>query len=122
MPYVNNESREAISLGLSGVKTVGDLNYVISKIILACWLEKPEYSTLHTMRREMTIEPKYSRVLQKLRLELADRFTTGDIYAAAAEAYSEFHARVGRVYEDLKRSENGDIPEYQTALVDLQGK
>lgn len=125
MPYVAKESREAVQLGLEGVKTVGDLNYVITKVILACWLEKPKYETLHMMRKEMLIEPKSSRFLQNLRTELADRFTTGDIYAAAAEAYDEFHGRVGKLYEAIKCHENGDIEEYTEVvgplLSELQG-
>lgn len=112
MPYVDKESRIRIQEGLEGVVTVGDLNYVITKVILACWMEKPKYETLHLMRKEMLIEPKSSRFLQNLRTQMADRFTVGDIYAAAAEAYQEFRDRVGKLYEAIKCHENGDIEEY----------
>lgn len=125
MPYIEKKNRDSIALGLESVLTVGELNYVITKVILACWLEKPKYETLHLMRKEMLVEPKSSRFLQNLRRELADRFTTGDIYAAAAEAYHEFRDRVGKLYEAIKCHENGDIEEYTEVvgplLAQLQG-
>lgn len=111
--YIEDKARELIQKGLEGVQTVADLNYVITKVILACWMEKPYYATLHLMRKEMLIEPKSSRFLQNLRTELADRFTTGDVYAAAAEAYHEFRDRVGKLYQAIQCHANGDIDEYQ---------
>lgn len=117
MPYNKIESRRLIAeKGLDAIKDFGDLNYHITTIILRLWNSVPKYATLHMLRKELVIEPKKSNFLQNLRAELADRFDTGDVYAAAAEAYHEFRDRVGKPYEALKCRLNTDVEGYREAL------
>ena len=118
MPYVNNEKR-VIDKELNAVQDVGQLNYVITLVLLAAWKGGESYGTIHNLRKEFVTEPKNSRFLNDLRSKLCDRFTTADIYTAAAEAFLEFRMRVGKLYEASKILSNGDLPQYEEALTAL---
>lgn len=119
MPYVESASRLRIENSLDGVQTVGDLNYLLTTLILKMWNAKPSYATIHDLRKELVTEPKQSRYLNTLRAELADRFTVGDVYTASALAFEEFYQRVGRLYEAMKCRENGDVPGYAEAIAPI---
>lgn len=120
MPYSKIERRKAIAdKGLDAIRDFGDLNFAITLTLLKAWNTLPKYATIHMLRKELVIEPKKSVFLQNLRTELADRFDTGDIYAAAAEAFHEFRNRIGTPYEALKCRINGDVEGYPEALAPI---
>lgn len=119
MPYVDSDARKRIELGLNGVQTVGDLNYLLTTLILQMWNTRQSYQTIHDLRKELVTDPKNSKYISVLRRELADRFTVADMYTAAALAFEEFYQRVGRLYEAMKCRENGDVPGYTEAIAPL---
>lgn len=123
MPYNLQTAREAITnLGLDEVRLFGDLVYFLSLPILKMWNANPCFATAFMLRKELVQEPKHSALLNNLRVELADRFTVGDIYNAAAMAWNEFDSRVLRLYEALKCRENGDVEGYPEAISPLLQK
>lgn len=119
MPYTPFEDRIKCQADIHECKTYGDLNYLITLVILKAWASHPKYEMIHTLYQECIQEPKQSKFLNHLRTELADRFTVGDIYTAAALAFHEFEARIVRKYEPLKALMNGDLPEYKEAVAAL---
>lgn len=120
MPYTEQQYRDAVIRNIYAVQNPGDLNYLITMNLLLWWKKVPCYDTIHCFRRDFVVDPKHNEFLQDLRKRFADRFTTADIYAAAAEAYCEFRLRVGKAYEKKKRELNGDIIEYVEALEDIK--
>lgn len=97
------------------VDTPGKLNYLITLVLLRSWNMNPCYNMIHILRKDFVTDPKHSKLLNKLRSELADRFDVADIYTASAEAFYEFRFRIGTKYEALKCLENSDLPQYAEA-------
>ena len=87
MPYIDEPSRELLDpfieeLG-SHIGTVGDLNYTMTRLALK-----------HLMRQGVS----YTNINSEM----------GTFVCAMLELYR----RVGVIYEELKISQNGDVPEY----------
>lgn len=116
MPAIKMEKRPVVRDNILACNEPGDLNYLFTVVILQTFIEKPSYSTIHNLRKAFVTEPKTNLMIQDIRCALAGSFSTGDIYTAAALAFEEFYARVGRKYEDKKYSLNGDLDEYTQAL------
>lgn len=112
IPYIKQE-RRFIKKNYDLCKDPGELNYLLTLVLIECFKKVPSYDTLHILRRDFVTRPKENQFLQTLRSKLADRFTTADIYTAAAEAFFEFRIRVGVAYEEKKIELNGDLPEYE---------
>jgi hypothetical protein len=97
MPYIPKVIRERLDTKIEfladDIQTVGDINYVISRII-GMFLLRSGIS-YHVM----------SGIL-------------GTLHAAA----NEFYARIIRPYEDTKITENGDVHEYEQILKKIAGK
>lgn len=118
MPYIKNERREACR-NLSAIQDVGDLNYFITLMILRVWSDKPSYSTIHMLHKDLVIAPRKSELLRKIwnfYKAVKVKINRDDIDAAAAEAFFEFRLRVGKLHEDKKILENGDLSEYAEAV------
>jgi hypothetical protein len=118
VPYIKNERREACR-NLSAVQDVGDLNYFITLMILRAWADKPSYSTIHMLHKDLVIAPRKSELLRKIwnfDKALKVKINRDDIDAAAAEAFLEFRLRVGKLYEGSKILSNGDLTEYAEAV------
>ena len=78
MPYVKQERRDALSLDTP--KNAGELNYMITTLLINYWAEKGHsYQTIN------------------------------DIVGACDGACHEFQRRVVGKYEDQKIKENGDV-------------
>ena len=90
MPYTEQKQRNPIDAALVDLLKLfdlyqlgsGDLNYIISKLILKYFLTQPRYQTIC------------------------------NIDGVLSNASREFYARVARPYEDSKIRENGDLPEF----------
>ena len=122
MPYTKQEDRDAVKANIGKVRTPGDLNYLLTMYILDVWKKHPRYDTIHCLKRDFVIHPKDNGLLKHLRSVFADIFTVSDIYAAASCAYDEFSRRIVSKYENGKKEENGDIPEYVEAIKELDIK
>lgn len=120
MPYTKQEDREIARKNYRAIKTVGDLNFLITLTLLSAWKDHPRYEMIHRLRKEFVVDPKKSKLLNHFRSEFCDRFDTGDIYTAAQEAFFEFRLRIGLPYEAMKQLENGDLPEYTEAVSALK--
>lgn len=81
MPYIAQRDRANIDrwLGLLRPKTVGELNYVITRILLAFLPKNPSYSDFN------------------------------GIMGVLESAKIEFYRRAVAPYEDNKREDNGDV-------------
>lgn len=79
MPYIKQEDREYIADG-GAPQTAGELNYVITKVILSYW-----------------------------RNGLQNYQGINDIVGALEGAKAEFQRRIVSQYEDHKIEENGDV-------------
>lgn len=80
MPYIKPEDRNRVVVGDTRIRTAGELNYVITNIIM-------EYLTQNGM--------SYDKI--------------NDIIGALEGAKLEFYRRVVVPYENVKISENGDV-------------
>jgi len=79
MPYIKNADRERLKL-TTDPRTAGELNYMITSLILQYWNEHPQnYQTIN------------------------------DIVGAVEGAKLEFNRRVVAEYENQKALENGDV-------------
>lgn len=81
MPYLSQRQREELEAEGWMPETPGELNYVITRFVLDYW------------------HRKHDKNYQLL----------NDIIGAMESAKLEFYARIVRPYEDLKRSQNGDV-------------
>ena len=116
MPYTKQSDRDSVRASLRNVRTVGDINFFFTLMILKAWNDRPKYSTYHGLKKDLQTDPKNSQLVQLVRRELCDGFHVSDIYTAADAAMVEFERRVVRAYEKSKIEENGDVPEYVQAL------
>lgn len=133
MPYVTQPERE--ELKTARPTTVGQLNYVITKLALK-YREAQTFpvSQLATEIRNtiawyMPEKKNYELfngiigVLQCARLEYARRTKRRDardnrILFILDTVRDDFYKEVVAPYEDMKIALNGDIPEYQKQVVD----
>ena len=87
MPYVDEPNRELLDPFIeeigSHVGSVGDLNYIVTRLALK-----------HLIRQGIT----YTNFNAEMGVFLC--------------ALLEMYRRVGTIYEDLKMVQNGDMPEY----------
>lgn len=87
MPYIKQEDRKRLDqhiLHLSdAIRTAGDLNYAITRLA--------------------------ARFIPAINVRYED---INRVAGVLQEVAAEFYARVARPYEDLKRKQNGDLPEY----------
>jgi len=87
MPYIRQDDRKNLDPLITSLSlwldTDGQLNYAISRLILLQWKRSQGYGTL----------ARLTGVLQNVS--------------------QEFYRRVGADYEDTKRAENGDLPEFR---------
>ena len=83
MPYITQERRAALAHTLTPKpdtpKNAGELNYVITMLLLQYWREHGRYQAIN------------------------------DISGACTEALAEFRRRIVPKYEDQKIRENGDV-------------
>jgi hypothetical protein len=79
MPYVKQERREQLDSGMETHKTVGDLNYQITKLCVEYVGAFPSYKILN------------------------------DVIGVLECAKQEFYRRVAAPYENIKIHENGDV-------------
>lgn len=79
MPYIKEESREALDNDWSGPSSPGELNFKLTTVIRKYWDSNPNYQGIN------------------------------DIIGALEGAKMEFYRRVAVPYEDTKINENGDV-------------
>lgn len=80
MPYIDQEAREALTLAGAPAVTPGELNYVITRIILEhLEIKGTSYTTMNT------------------------------IVGVLEQVKDEFQRRIVHPYEDQKKEENGDV-------------
>lgn len=85
MPYITPEDRPLFNRVLSGFQpaaeefTLGGLNYLITKLILMYWKNHHSYAAI------------------------------AGITGVLENAKQEFYRRTASPYEDLKKSQNGDV-------------
>jgi hypothetical protein len=115
MPYLPKERIEEIKNDPLKANRPGDLNYLVSMlIIIPMWLDKPNYSTVHALKKLLVVTPEKCIALTQLLARLPNEVYRTDLFVAAALAFDEFYRRVGSKYEDGKAEENGDL--YQPLL------
>jgi hypothetical protein len=111
MPYLKPDDRITTEANLSTVTTGGQLNYLVTLLIIGAWKANPRYSTVHDLYKQLVLNPEKSTVLNKLNAAIPESMTRSDVYAAAALAFHEFYRRVASKYEDERAKENGDVYE-----------
>lgn len=116
MPYISKDAQERIRNNWLTVNDPGELNFLLTGYLIKSFAQHPKYEMIHILRQDFVTDPRNNTLLKELKSKLSDRFTTGDIYTAAAEAFFEFRSRVGAAYELKKRELNGDLPEYEALL------
>ena len=82
MPYIEQSRRRAIfpqDATADGIKTPGELNYVLTMLVRQYWLDKQCYQSI------------------------------ADITGVLANVSEEFYRRIAAPYEDEKRAQNGDV-------------
>ncbi len=80
MPYIKAEDKQKFSLGHGTINTPGELNYLITQLLIKYQKQKGlSYQTIN------------------------------DIMGALEGAKSEYYRRVAAPYEDSKIKENGDV-------------
>lgn len=86
MPYIDSELRPRFAPGISAlqetIQTEGELNYVITRIVLAYLIKKLKYVTLN------------------------------DVEGTLNHITKEIYRRVAVPYENLAIDRNGDLPEF----------
>ena len=90
MPYIEDKLRKDLDNNIEGLQktlralgnTEGDLNYSITRLVAAAFLNEPRYFSI----------ARVSGVLENV--------------------YSEFYERIGIPYERGAKEKNGDIPEF----------
>ncbi len=117
MPYTPQDARKSGSLAKQG-----DLVYQLTLIMLQIWNDTPKFDTIANLRRLFVTEPKNNPLLNEWRNKLAGHYTVGELYTAAERAFTELDRQLFSRYEDLKRLENGSIPELDTAIKDIEVK
>lgn len=122
MPHLNNARKAALRANIFLAENPGDLNFLLTLVILRSFKEYPRYERIHVLRRDFVTDPKNNKALNQLRNDFAHIFKVSDIYTAAALAFEEFYRLVGSKYEDLKIKENGMVEEYQEVLDLIEGK
>lgn len=109
MPYIDEERRKAVKNNVQTVSDVGELNYLVTEYIKACWKKDRHYSTIHALYKEMFLRPEKSRLLDFLKRRTAQEYTSTDIHVAGQLAFFEFYRREVGKYEDEKIKNNGDV-------------
>lgn len=118
MPYIPEVSRREILIDDPyQSRTVGEVNFVFSNLILNRFNAAPSYNTLNKLR-EIVNTPSVDSDFENVFYQVAKNgsLNHGDIRAALDNAWDEFYIRVGRPYEDAARFLNGDLPGYTKAL------
>jgi len=87
MPYISKEKREALKSRLSIIATPGELNYLITELLI-------KY-----------MQTREARGFQR------DYQTMNDILGALEGAKLEFYRRIVVKYEDEVKEKNGDVYE-----------
>ncbi len=90
MPYITEDRRRALDPHIEGLQKAlhaldgdeGDLNYTITRLLGAAFLNETRYRTLARLR------------------------------GVLGTVWDEFYARLGLPYEKMAREKNGDIPEF----------
>ena len=109
MPYVKTD--KAADLDNNGhIRESGDLNYLITNMIITDWLADPRYRSIHAIRVKYSMKPLETPEI--LGLKRGTTFTAEDLVAASKNAFDEFYRRVGARYEDYKRKEKGNVDPY----------
>jgi hypothetical protein len=79
MPYINQNDRDRLEVGIRPPRTAGELNYLITTLIRDYYTNDPNYQSIN------------------------------DIVGALEGAKLEFYRRVAAPYEDTKIIQNGDV-------------
>ena len=79
MPYIEQERRQVLDIYAGGAETIGELNYIITKLVLRFLGSEPNYAS-------------HNAVIGVLEC-----------------AKQELYRRVVVPYEEKKREENGDV-------------
>jgi hypothetical protein len=103
MPYITQDRRKVIDAKPSEVNDYGELNYLVTTMLIKMWKERPSYSMWHVMRRDK------EHFVYDLSEVVNHKFTILDLRTAVEEALDEFRDRVIRRYEDGKIAQNGDV-------------
>ncbi len=90
MPYITEDRRRALDPHIEGLQKAlhvldgdeGDLNYTITRLLGAAFLNETRYRTLARLR------------------------------GVLGTVWDEFYARIGLPYERTAREKNGDVPEF----------
>jgi hypothetical protein len=108
MPQIKQIARDVIDLDLSQVKSVGDMCYAYTKVLIDEFNNEPRWATIHRLRAEL-YDPPVTSKLYTVEQIMSTKFTLLDRRTARDLAFLEFYRRVGAVYEDNRASENGDL-------------
>ncbi len=111
MPYLKQESKDALAKDPGMAKNEGDFNYLFTRAMIAFWMKKDNqrYQTIHNLKKASLQPSTVEEVMEVESLLTIKSVPMEDRKAARELAFAEFYRRVGQVYEDQKISENGDV-------------